>query len=150
MTPVELILLSRTLLKIGEQSLPTPSSGTALPGGERSVVVVMSDIYTNDGTTVTEVARRTGLPQSAVSVAVARLRSAGSVLTSPDPADRRRQLLHRNPALSARRQEVAAADIRPALAAALPDGAPLPEILASLETLNRHLTPAAITRLTGS
>ncbi len=145
-TPVELILLSRALLKIGEQSLPSPEGGRT--GGERAVVVVMSDIYSHDGTTVTEVARRTGLPQSAVSVAVARLRTAGSVLTTPDPADRRRQLLHRNPALSARRREVAAADIRPALAAALPPDAPMPEILAALETLNRHLTPAAITHLT--
>ncbi|WP_436520515.1 MarR family transcriptional regulator [Actinoplanes sp. HUAS TT8] len=147
MTPVELILLSRALLKIGEQSLPAPAGGRT--GGERAVVVVMSDVYAHDGTTVTEVARRTGLPQSAVSGAVARLRDAGSVLTEPDPADRRRQLLRRNPALSERRRAVAAADIRPALAAALDGAAPLDEILAALETLNRHLTPAAITGLTG-
>lgn len=148
MTPVELILLARALLKIGEQSLPEPEGGRT--GGERAVVVVMSDIYSNDGTTVTEVARRTGLPQSAVSVAVSRLRTAGSVHTSPDPADKRRQLLHRNPTRSARRREVATADIRPALTAALGPDAPMPEILAALETLNQHLTPAAITRLTSS
>ncbi|MFI1996154.1 MarR family transcriptional regulator [Actinoplanes sp. NPDC020271] len=146
MTPVELILLSRALRKIGEQSLPAPPDGPT--GGERAVVVVMSDIYAHDGTTVTAVARRTGLPQSAVSVAVSRLRTAGSVLTSPDPADRRRRLLHRNPEMTARRRAVAAADIRPALSAALPADAPLPEILAALETLNRHLTPTAVTRLT--
>ncbi|WIM98809.1 helix-turn-helix domain-containing protein [Actinoplanes oblitus] len=142
MTPVELILLGRALLKIGEQALPEPAGGRT--GGERAVVVVMSDIYAHDGTTVTEVARRTGLPQSAVSGAVARLRTAGSVLASPDPADRRRQLLHRNPELTARRREVAAADIAPALTAALaePTPAALTETLAALETLNRHLTPA--------
>ena len=145
-TPVELILLARTLLKLGEQALPEPDGGRT--GGERAVVVVMSDIYLHDGTTVTEVARRTGLPQSAVSGAVTRLREAGSVLAEPDPADRRRQLLRRDPTLSARRRQVASADITPAVAAALGDRAALPEVLAALETLNRHLTPAAIRRLT--
>ncbi|MEW2415226.1 helix-turn-helix domain-containing protein [Streptomyces sp. NPDC046866] len=38
--------------------------------------------------TVGETAQRTGLPQSQVSTAVARLREAGSVRTAPDPADR--------------------------------------------------------------
>ncbi|NUT03193.1 MAG: MarR family transcriptional regulator, partial [Hamadaea sp.] len=42
-SPVELILLGRTLMKIGEQALPAPDSGPA--GGERAVVIVMSDVY---------------------------------------------------------------------------------------------------------
>ncbi|WP_203827851.1 MarR family winged helix-turn-helix transcriptional regulator [Actinoplanes palleronii] len=142
MTPVELILLGRTLLRLGEQALPEPPGGRT--GGERAVVVVMTDVYAHDGTTVTEVARRTGLPQSAVSGAVARLREAGSVLTEPDPSDRRRQLLRRNPSMSARRREVATADISPAVTAALATPTPesLAAVLTALETLHRHLTPA--------
>ncbi|MEV6349351.1 helix-turn-helix domain-containing protein [Actinoplanes sp. NPDC051851] len=146
MTPVELMLLGRTLTKIGEQALPAPDEGPT--GGERVVVVVMADIYANEGTTVSEVARRTALPQSAVSNAVARLRSASSIVSTPDPDDRRRQLLHRNPAMTPRRTKVATADISPAVAAALDPDSPtaLPEVLAALETLSRHLTPSSITR----
>ncbi|WP_327001607.1 MarR family transcriptional regulator [Dactylosporangium sp. NBC_01737] len=139
MGPVELILLGRTLMKIGEQALP--SAG----GGERTVVIVMSDIYEHERTTVGEVAARTGLPQSAVSGAVARLREAGSVIAEPDPADRRRQLLRRNPEPTARQREVAATDITPALAAAL-DNHELAEVLAALEVLGRRLTPQTLAR----
>ncbi|MDG6107980.1 MarR family transcriptional regulator [Dactylosporangium aurantiacum] len=141
MGPVELILLGRTLMKLGEQALPaTPA------GGERTVVIVMSDVYEHPGTTVGEIADRTGLPQSAVSGAVARLREAGSVLADPDPADRRRQLLRRNPSPTARQREVAAVDIGPAVATALGEPSRLPEVLAALEVLGRHLTPQAASR----
>jgi DNA-binding MarR family transcriptional regulator len=108
----------------------------------------MSDVYEHPGTTVGEIAARTGLPQSAVSGAVARLREAGSVIAAPDPADRRRQLLHRNPSPTARQREVAATDIAPAVAAAIgePDPAVLAEVLAALEVLGGRLTPQAIAR----
>ncbi|MEV0273816.1 helix-turn-helix domain-containing protein [Hamadaea sp. NPDC050747] len=147
MSPVELILLGRTLMKIGEQALPAPDSGPA--GGERAVVIVMSDVFAHPGTSVVEVARRTGLPQSAVSGAVARLREVGSVVAEPDPADRRRQLLSRNPELTPRRRKVATAGVDDAVAAALGDHSPaeLAEVLAALETLGRHLTPETIARL---
>ncbi|MEV4132895.1 MarR family transcriptional regulator [Dactylosporangium sp. NPDC049742] len=137
MGPVELMLLGRTLMKLGEQALPSTS------GGERTVVIVMSDVYEHPGTTVGEVAARTGLPQSAVSGAVARLREAGSVLAEPDPADRRRQLLARNPNPTARQREVAAIDIAPTVAAALSTDEPaaLTEVLTALETVARHLRP---------
>lgn len=148
MGPVELILLGRTLMKIGEQALPAPASGAPL-GGERTVVIVMADIYEHEDTTVTEVSRRTGLPQSAVSGAVARLREVGSVLARPDPADRRRQLLRRNPDLTARRRKVATTTIDAAVAAALGNPGPseLAEVLAALEKLGSHLNPETITRL---
>ncbi|MEV0716865.1 helix-turn-helix domain-containing protein [Asanoa sp. NPDC050611] len=148
MTPVELILLGRTLMKIGEQSLPAPAGGSPL-GGERTVVIVMSEIYENPGITVSEIARSTGLPQSAVSGAVARLREVGSVLTEADPTDRRRQLLRRNPKLTPRRRTVATAGIEESVAAALGDHEPgdLAEVLSAIETLGRRLTPETIARL---
>ncbi|MEV0132796.1 helix-turn-helix domain-containing protein [Dactylosporangium sp. NPDC050688] len=143
MGPAELILLGRTLMKIGEQALPaTPA------GGERTVVIVMSDVYEHPGTTVGEIADRTGLPQSAVSGAVARLREAGSVLAAPDPTDRRRQLLRRNPSPTARQLAVAAINIGPAVAAALGDheASELAEVLAALDVLGSRLTPQAVAR----
>jgi len=148
MTPVEIILLGRTLMKIGEQALPAPDDGTP-PGGERAVVIVMTDIYQNPGTTVGEVARRTGLPQSAVSGSVARLREVGSVLAEADPRDRRRQLLSRNPTLTPRRRVVANATVDEAVAAALGDhtAADLATVLSALETLGHWLTPQTLARL---
>ncbi len=143
---MELILLGRTLMKIGEQALP-PAAPDAPRGGERTVVVVMSDVYQHPETSVVEVARRTGLPQSAVSTAVARLREVGSIVAEPDPSDRRRQLLRRNPELTARRREVATARIDEALATALDEPAQLGAVLAALEILGQHLTPEAIARL---
>lgn len=74
---------------------------------------------------------------------MARLREAGSVLAEPDPADRRRQLLARNPTPTARQREVAAIDIAPTVAAALSTDEPaaLNEVLTALETVARHLRP---------
>jgi DNA-binding MarR family transcriptional regulator len=148
MGPVELILLGRTLMKLGEQALPASS---APPGGERNIAIVMADISGHARTTVSEVSRRTGLPQSAVSTAVARLREAGSVLAQTDPADRRRQLLRRNPKLGRRRRTAATASIAPVVAAAMDDHEPadLAEVLAALETLGHWLSPEAIARLRG-
>lgn len=148
---VELFLLGRTLMKIGEQAMPEPA--TQVQGSVRSVLVVLGDIVTHPGTTVGEIAARTGVPQSQVSGAVARLGEAGSVDTRPDPADRRRRLIHPAARPSARLAEVRATTIDAALTAALtaPDGtAPTPgtlsEITAALEVLARHLTPQAATR----
>ncbi|MEV6978379.1 helix-turn-helix domain-containing protein [Kitasatospora sp. NPDC093806] len=151
MNGVELFLLGRTLMKIGEQAMPEPESGSR--GSVRSVLVTLGDIVANPGTTVGEIAARTGLPQSQVSTAVARLTEAGSVDTAPDPADRRRRLVHPAATPSARVAEVRAATIDDALAAALaaPDGsAPDPAVLdavtAALATLARHLAPGAVAR----
>jgi DNA-binding MarR family transcriptional regulator len=145
---VELILLGRTLTKLGEEMLRASGSGAAA-GGERVVVIVMSDVYENPGTTVGEVARRTGLPQSAVSAAVARLREAGSVRGEPDPADRRRQLLRRDPTVTPRRRAVAALDVERTIVAALGTHEPsdAAEVLAALEVLAGRLTPETIGRL---
>ncbi|MFF4015298.1 MarR family transcriptional regulator [Streptomyces sp. NPDC001843] len=151
MNGVELFLLGRTLMKIGEQAMPQPK--TEARGSVRSVLVALGDIVTHPGTTVGEIAARTGLPQSQVSTAVARLEEAGSINTRPDPADRRRRLIHPAGKPSARVAEVRATTIDAALTAALttPEGtAPTPdtlrEITTALEVLARHLTPEAATR----
>jgi len=144
---VELLLLGRTLMKIGEEAVPVPEGRSAT--GVRTVVVVMSDIYEHPGSAVGEIAARTGLPQSQVSAAVARLREAGSIVTETDPADRRRLLARRAPEISARRAEVAAAPIDDALARALGTDDPqeLAEVQTALDVLARRLTPASLRRL---
>ncbi|GAA5035345.1 MarR family winged helix-turn-helix transcriptional regulator [Streptomyces siamensis] len=148
MNGAELFLLGRTLMKIGEEAIPTEGVGRRSTS-TRSMLIVMLDVYAHPDTTVGEVAARTGLPQSAVSACVARLKEAGSVLTTTDPADRRRSLLRQNPEITGRRAEVAAAPVDEALGAALgtDDPAALAETVALLEQLAERLSPKVLGRL---
>ncbi len=148
MNGVELFLLGRTLMKIGEEALPTEGiDGQAT--SVRTVLIVVSDVRAHPGSAIGEIVTRTGLPQSAVSGAVARLREAGAVITDPDPRDRRRLLIQPAPELSGRVNAVRSTSIDAALAAALGTADPqrVAEIVALLEELARHLTPQALTRL---
>ncbi|MFI7012333.1 MarR family transcriptional regulator [Streptomyces sp. NPDC050145] len=165
LTPVELFLLGRTLMKIGEEALPEPTLGTGtgtFRGGTRAVLVVLSDVYAHDDTTVGAIASRTGLPQSQVSGAVARLKESGSIETAPDPADGRRQLIRQAAAVSERVAEVRGAGIEEALTTALGASATqsanstgsrddvddrLREVTEALAVLARHLTPESVSRL---
>ncbi|MEU2104848.1 MULTISPECIES: MarR family winged helix-turn-helix transcriptional regulator [unclassified Nocardia] len=139
MDGVELFLLGRALMKIGEQALPTAGLG----GGHRPVLVVSSDILEHPDSTVGEIAARTGLPQSAVSTAVARLKETGAATSTVDPRDRRRTLIRAADQPSPRVAEVRATPVDEAVAAALPhnDPAALREVLDALTTLTRHLRP---------
>ncbi|MET9382477.1 helix-turn-helix domain-containing protein [Streptomyces sp. NPDC002928] len=148
MNGVELFLLGRTLMKIGEEAIPTEGLGR-YSTSTRSVLVVMLDVYAHPDTTVGEIAARTGLPQSAVSGCVARLKETGSVLTTTDPADRRRTLLRQNPEISGRRAEVAAAPVDGAVGAALgtEDTQEIAETVTLLEQLAARLSPESLDRL---
>ncbi|WP_141575516.1 MarR family winged helix-turn-helix transcriptional regulator [Actinomadura sp. WMMA1423] len=151
MDGVELFLLGRTLMKIGEEALPTEGIGRHSTS-VRTVLIVVSDVRTHPGSAVGEIAARTGLPQSAVSAAVARLREVGAVSAEPDPGDRRRVRIHPVSPPSARVEEIRASSVDGALAAALDTDDPsrVAEIVGLLEELARHLTPQAVTRLRGS
>lgn len=111
---VQLFLLGRTLMKIGEQALP--EVGYA---GNRAVLVVLADVLDNPDSTVGEIAARTGLAQSGVSMAVVRLRQTGSVVARTDPRDRRRTLLRRTDRVSDRVAEVRAHTVDDAIGRAL-------------------------------
>ncbi|MFF9350198.1 MarR family transcriptional regulator [Streptomyces sp. NPDC014734] len=146
MDGVELFLLGRALMKIGEDALPEPPGGTGrYAGSTRLVLIVTSDIAAHPDSAVGEIAARTGLPQSQVSVAVARLKEAGSVQTVPDPADRRRVLVRPAAGVSERVAQVRAAGVESALATALGSDDPqrLSEVAEALDVLKRHLMPAA-------
>lgn len=142
---VELFLLGRTLMKIGEEALPDPPGGTGrYAGSTLLVLIVASDIAAHPDTAVGEIAARTGLPQSQVSAAVARLKEAGSVQTAPDPADRRRVLVRQAAEVSERVTRVRATGIEDALAAAVGSDDPqrLREVCEALDVLARNLMPA--------
>ncbi|MEU3616274.1 helix-turn-helix domain-containing protein [Streptomyces sp. NPDC006872] len=144
MNGVELFLLGRALMKIGEEALPEPPGGAGrYAGSARLVLIVASDIAAHPDTAVGEIAVRTGLPQSQVSSAVARLKEAGSVQTAPDPADRRRVLVRQAAEVSERVAQVRAAGIEDALAKALGSDDPrrLREISEALDVLARNLLP---------
>ncbi|MDW6062981.1 helix-turn-helix domain-containing protein [Streptomyces sp. FXJ1.4098] len=144
MNGVELFLLGRTLMKIGEDAMPEPPGGAERHGGStRLVLIAASDIAAHPGTTVGDIAGRTGLPQSQISTAVARLKEAGSITTAPDPADRRRALISPAAEPSARVAQVRATTVDAALATALGTDDPqrLREVTDALAVLARHFTP---------
>ncbi|WP_433474900.1 MarR family transcriptional regulator [Spirillospora sp. CA-142024] len=145
MNGVELFLLGRTLMKIGEEAMPSPRDGRR--GGTRAVLIVLSDIVVHPDSAVGEIAERTGLPQSQVSTAVARLRETGSVVAAPDPDDRRRSLVRVADEPSERVAEVRATTIDVALAAALGGDEHVGEVTAALETLARRLSPGSVSQL---
>ncbi|WP_239137892.1 MarR family transcriptional regulator [Sphaerisporangium rufum] len=148
MNGVELFLLGRTLMKIGEEAIPREGIGEWTTS-VRTVVIVLLDVVEHDNSSIGEIAARTGLPQSRVSESVARLRQGGSVLTFPDPADRRRMLVRRAPEMSARVAVVAGTPVDGAVASAIGTAEParVTEIVELLERLAGLLTPEAIARL---
>ncbi|MGW1783201.1 MarR family winged helix-turn-helix transcriptional regulator [Streptomyces sp. NPDC002143] len=144
MNGVELFLLGRAPMKIGEEALPEPPGGAGrYAGSARLVLIVASDIAAHPDTAVGEIAARTGLPQSQVSSAVARLKEAGSVQTAPDPVDRRRVLVRQAADVSERVAQVRAVGIEDALARALGSDDPrrLKEVSEALDVLARNLLP---------
>jgi DNA-binding MarR family transcriptional regulator len=143
---VELFLLGRTLMKIAEEAMPTDGLGE-YSTSVRTVMIVASDIVENPGSSIGEIAARTSLPQSAVSGSVARLREAGSIVTEPDPKDRRRVLIRQSPDVSDRVAFVRSTTIDAALGTALGNPQEVAEVAATLEALARRLSPETLARL---
>ncbi|MFC4114949.1 MarR family winged helix-turn-helix transcriptional regulator [Nonomuraea zeae] len=142
MNGVELFLLGRTLMKIGEEAMPAEGIGEHSTS-VRTVLIVVSDLRGHPGTTVGEIAARTGLPQSAVSASISRLRSVDAVITETDPRDRRRTIIREAPEVSERVTQVRDTPIDAALAAALGTEDPdrVSETVTVLEELAARLIP---------
>jgi DNA-binding MarR family transcriptional regulator len=85
-TAGELFRLARLLREVALSAARDPDEPPAPPG----LVAIVDDIARHDGTSVGEIAARTGLAQSLVSKTVARLRDAGVVDVGQDATDRRR------------------------------------------------------------
>jgi DNA-binding MarR family transcriptional regulator len=109
-----------------------------LPAGVRTVLL---DVFQHPGSSISEITARTGFPQSLVSVAVARFRDRGVMVTEDDPADRRRTLVSPAPGVKeAGRRHANATTVDAVLSEALGAGpAEVAEIVAVLESLARRL-----------
>lgn len=90
---LELIVLGRRLAKIGERVMRGSGERT-LPTG---VGLVLEDVFAHPDSSVGEIKARTGLPQSYVSEAIARLRDRKMIETTADRADARRTLARVHP-----------------------------------------------------
>jgi hypothetical protein len=137
---LELFLLGRKLMKLGEEAIP-PSGFRRMSASVRSVLV---DVYAHPGSSVSEITERTGFPQSHVSASVTRLRELGGLITSVDPADRRRTLVSPNPQISRGLPSLPWAPVDDVLARAIETGGPggrgeVAEAVAALEVLARLL-----------
>ncbi len=141
MNGLELFLLGRKLMKLGEEAIP-PSGFRQVPTSVRSVLM---DVYEHPGSSVSEITARTGFPQSHVSASVARLRESGALVTTTDPADRRRTLAAPNPEVRRGLSSLAWVPVDAVLARAIGtgDAGQAAEAVATLELLARLLTPDA-------
>ncbi len=141
MNGLELFLLGRKLMKLGEEAIP-PSGFRQVPTSVRSVLM---DVYEHPGSSVSEITARTGFPQSHVSASVARLRESGALVTTTDPADRRRTLAAPNPEVRRGLSSLAWVPVDAVLARAIGtgDAGQAAEAVATRELLARLLTPDA-------
>jgi DNA-binding MarR family transcriptional regulator len=139
MNGLELYLLGRKLMKLGEEALP-PSGLDDMGASVRSV---LTDVFSHPGSSVSEIKDRTGFPQSHVSSSVARLRDLGVLVTAPDPADRRRTLVRPAEGMVQKAVRRAATSVDSTLAGAMAPGAEdrLPEVLAALDLLGELIMP---------
>lgn len=145
MNGVELFLLGRKLMKLGEEAIP-PGSFRELPTSVRSILL---DVFEHPNTSVGEITARTGFPQSHVSASVAKLRDEGVFATTIDPNDRRRTLVRRSPEVTRRAANQAMVPIDDALANALSstDPALVEKLSQALDLIAHHLNPDAIAKL---
>jgi DNA-binding MarR family transcriptional regulator len=139
---LELFLLGRNLMKIGEQAIPARAGFHQLPASVRSLLI---DVFEHPGSSVGEISARTGFPQSHVSASVVRLRERGAVVTTIDPKDRRRTLVRPSPKVPRQAAQLVSAPIDAALAAALgtEDPQEVAQVVSALEALALRLTPKA-------
>lgn len=141
-------ILGRTIMKLGEESIPS-AGFRQLPA---SVRWVLTDVFEHPGTSISQITARTGFPQSLVSTSVARLRDLGVMVTEADPADRRRTLAAPAPGMLQRAADRASDPVDATVARAMAtDGeaeeAEVAEVLAALELLARYFTPQTLTQI---
>jgi DNA-binding MarR family transcriptional regulator len=144
MNGLELFLLGRKLMKLGEQAMPR-AGFRRLPASVQSIVF---DVFEHPNSSIGEITARTGFPQSHVSASVARLQKAGGLVTTVDPRDRRRTLVSPAPEVVAGIASHAlaaqvSAPIDDVLAKALDTSDPstVGELVATLESLAARLLP---------
>jgi DNA-binding MarR family transcriptional regulator len=152
MDALDLIILGRQLARIGERAMREGDPGddgpgalgNALPAG---ALIVMRDVLTHPGSSISDITTRTGLPQSHVSESVNKLRVKGIAEIKADAADRRRTLVKLTATCQDQVVRYSARNADDALRRALGDvpGDSAHQIIAMLNDLARRLRidPAA-------
>ena len=134
MDALDLILLGRQLMKIGEETI-RGSQTEVLPTGQ---ALVLRDVFANPSSSIMQITARTGMPQSYVSESVARLRERGMLLTAVDPCDGRRTLVRLSEEHPRNVARKGAASVDGALVLALGD----PDAVSVLATFAERLRSA--------
>lgn len=140
MNGIDLYILARRLLKLGEQAIPRAGIHR-LP---TSMQLVLMDVSGHPDSTISEIVERTGFPQSLVSGAVARLEQGRAVVTRTDPRDRRRTLVRVAADVRQRAEKVPNVPLAEVIGPALgtDDPAKIEEVIALLTELARRLERA--------
>lgn len=136
MQALDLILLGRQLVKLGEQVV----RGGALPETPNGQALVLRDVFAHPDSPIGAITARTGLPQSYVSESVSALRERGILETEVDVEDRRRTLVRVSAAHRRRTGRRAAVPVDAALAAAIGEREAA-AVLPVLDDLARRLVP---------
>ena len=124
-------------MKLGEEAMRGPDA-PQVPTGVRLIVM---DVAEHPGSSIGEIAARTGLPQSHVSESVARLRARGALEVASDPGDGRRTLVRMGPGTADRAARRGSVPVDDALGEAMDvtDPQALAELVAALESVLAHL-----------
>jgi DNA-binding MarR family transcriptional regulator len=138
MESTELFLLGRQLMKLAEEGLPNG-------GGNRNARIVMIDVASHPGSSISEIMSRTGFPQSHVSMVVTRLRERGLLRTEVDARDRRRTLVYAVPDAVHRARRRITSRVEGPLARALGtnDPAEVAEVIEALQLVAGRLQSAS-------
>ena len=138
MNGLELLLLGHKLIEVGQEAIPK-SGIHGLTASARTILVA---VFEHPGSSIKEITERAGLPQSLVSVTVARFRDAGVMVTELDPADRRRTLVSPAPGVREFGQRLANTTTVDAVLAKAMGAEPgeVKEIVGHLEVLARRLS----------
>lgn len=137
MDSVQLFLLGRKLMKLGEEAMPR-AGFRQLPASIQSILI---DALEHPDSTIGEITRRTGFPQSHVSASIARLQKGGALVTAVDSNDRRRTLVRPAPGAVEKAAERVAIPIDAVIANALETSDPgaVRDVLAAMESLADRL-----------
>jgi DNA-binding MarR family transcriptional regulator len=142
MNGLELYLLGRKLAKMGIETIPSSALNEFPPSAQ----AVLIDVLESPNSSIGEVAKRTELPQSQVSVAATMLEEHGLLETVTDPDDRRRTLVRGAPGIGRKIRKKVNVPIDETIANALASESPddLAQVLAALEMLSLQLTPRTL------
>jgi DNA-binding MarR family transcriptional regulator len=134
----DLFRLGRQLARIAEETMRRSTDAPTTPPGMR---LILMDVAAEPGSSIGQIAARTGLPQSYVSESVARFREQKVIETWSDPTDGRRTLVRVGAATPRAVARAGAVSVDDALITAAGTGDPGTDaaLIADLEALAARL-----------